>query len=294
VQKKIDKVESYPEDIVYSRIGSRQTDQGGYSHPTLECIEMVVIGPEEISVGPSRCPQFNFTIRALILAVAAVAGLLCLAGGWGMLLSALSVPCIATICARWLVKYGLRHLATFGFWVPALVINALYSVAWINPSGMLGIALFLGWIIIFGPTIGILGLAWAKLATREDAVPRRSGPSAGLPVFALTILPALTLWTFWPLHLAFVTARPALEIVADQVATGHSVALPLRAGVFRIAGSAVDPVSGNVGLMIDPDPNGPTGFVRIRSTKTPNYAGPISGSDLEVNLGGGWCFRVED
>lgn len=144
------------------------------------------------------------------------------------------------------------------------------------------------------PTVAAFGAAWAILATRRGEVPRRSPPSAWLSVAVLTVMPLATLWTLWPLHLAFLTARPTLERLADQVAAGQAVGFPQRVGLFRVAGSAVDPISGNVGLMIDPNANGPTGFVRVLPGTSPNRRGPFGCDDLDVDLGWGWEYREED
>ena len=44
--------------------------------------------------------------------------------------------------------------------------------------------------------------------------------------------------------------------------------------------SAVHPATGNVGLMIQPNPDGPTGFVRASPANSQNRAGPFQGDDL--------------
>ena len=123
--------------------------------------------------------------------------------------------------------------------------------------------LFLGWLVIIAPTVDALGWVWARLATREGAAPRRSPPTAWLSAIALCLLPPVTLLTYWPLRLAFLTVRPALDRLADQVAAGKAAGFPQWVGPFRVARSAVDPVSGHVGLMIDPNPTGPMGLVRV-------------------------------
>jgi hypothetical protein len=65
--------------------------------------------------------------------------------------------------------------------------------------------------------------------------------------------------------------------------------------MFRVVKSAVDPVSRNVALMIDSNPNGPTGFVRVATdTLFGDQGGPIVGSDSNIELGGGWWYREED
>jgi hypothetical protein len=53
-----------------------------------------------------------------------------------------------------------------------------------------------------------------------------------------------------------------MERLADQGTVGKVVASPHGAGPFRLAGSKADPVTGDVALMIDRKPSGPTGSTR--------------------------------
>jgi hypothetical protein len=247
-----------------------------------------------IEVLAVRFPRFRFTIRSFMIGVVVGAGLLALPNGLGLMVIALSFPCLAPIGAQWLVFRGKRHLAAFGFWSLAILTNVLYAAAGVAPDAYLLPALFIVWMVIAAPVIGSIGAAWAMLATRQGAVPRRSPPLAWLAVIALSVMPLVTLWTLWPLHLAFRTARPNLEHLADQVAAGQAPGFPRWAGLFRIAGSAVDTATGNVGLLIDPNPNGPTGFVRVSPGTSRNRAGPFGWDDLDVDLGWGWEYREED
>ena len=100
--------------------------------------------------------------------------------------------------------------------------------------------------------------------------PSLSEAAAWLSVGVLALLPLFTLLTLWPLRLGFAASRPALEHIADQVAAGQTITYPQQVGLFRIAGSVVDPSSGSVGLLIDPNPNGYTGFVRVRPGTPPD------------------------
>jgi hypothetical protein len=89
---------------------------------------------------------------------------------------------------------------------------------------------------------------------------------------------------------AFFTARPTLELIADEVAAGQKIVFPQRAGLFRVVGSYLDEATSSVGLMI-----GPTGFVRVcpgAPTKLSSH--PIIGTEVDVDLGGGWWYREDD
>jgi hypothetical protein len=240
--------------------------------------------------------HFRFTIRSLMIAVVVVAGLLSLRNVWTVIVIALSLSGLALIVAQWLISRGHRQFTSAFFWVPASLTNALYAAACIRPDVYLLIWLFLGWLLIVLPMIAAFGPAWVILATRKGVVPRRRPLFAWLAVAVLSVLPAVTLWTLWPLHTAFLTARPALDRLADRCAAGQAVSYSQRVGLFRIGGAAVDPMSGNVGLMVDPNPNGPTGFVRVcpGPSPKPNRTGPFAWDDLDVYLGWRWEYREED
>ncbi len=82
-------------------------------------------------------------------------------------------------------------------------------------------------------------------------------------------------------------ARPARDRLANQVAATPVASVPRWLGPFRVARSAVDPASGNVGLMIDPNPGGPTGLVRIRPGTPPDRTGPFGWDACWWTWGGG-------
>ncbi len=204
-----------------------------------------------------------------MVAIGVVAGLLALPLQLSLVVIALAVPCAAVGIARRLLYRRQLRLAAYAFWGVAIPINFVTALSCIAPKYLLLIPIFLGLITIGVPTIAALGTAWALLFSRQRSVSPRTRDGAGMAVFFLTVLPIATLWTFWPLHLAFMAALPTMERLADQVASGKTVLFPRRAGVFVLSAAAVDPVSGDVGLMIDPNPSGPTGFVRARPQLSP-------------------------
>jgi hypothetical protein len=229
-----------------------------------------------------------------MIAVVAVAAVLAVAIRLGPIGLVLSVPGLAVMGALWLVFRGRRRLAWFCFWVPAILINFLYAGLCITPDRPRIGGLAVVWLVFVFPTVPSLGIAWAFLSTRPGAVPQRSVPVAWFCVIVLATLPLATFSTCWPLRLAFFASRPALEGLADQVAAGKPVGFPQWAGPFRVVGSAVDPISGNVRLMIDPNPGGPTGFVRVSPSAPPNHLGLIGGDRLDINLGRWWLYLEDD
>jgi hypothetical protein len=145
----------------------------------------------------------RFTIQSLMMVVVVVAGLLTLQKWLGLMVIALPFPCLAGVGALWLVFRGQQQFTAFGFWVTATLINVSYAALYVAPEAYLLPALFLGWMVFAGPAIGGLGAAWVALATRQDVTPRRSSSVRWLTVIALSGMPLVTLWTMWPLHLAF-------------------------------------------------------------------------------------------
>jgi hypothetical protein len=107
----------------------------------------------------------------------------------------------------------------------------------------------------------------------------------------LAVTPLTTLWTFWPLRVAFLISGPALERLADRVAAGQAPSFPARAGLYCIRGSATDPVSGNIALITDANLGGRAGFVRYQPGSP---QGPFSSLFMGMSLDRTWSFEMED
>jgi hypothetical protein len=207
----------------------------------------------------------------------------------------MAVPCLFFLVGRWLWSWRCRRIAAAGFVGLSLVGNLLYVAAAIYPDYMLRPLLRFGWMVVLFPLIGALGVAWAYLATEANASPQRSPFGAWSLVVILAVMPEVTLATLWPLHLAFLAFRPRLEQLADRVETGLDIHSPLWVGPFRLTASAVDKHMKAVGLFIDPNPNGRTGFVRVRSeTPEGDHFDLLIGTDTNVELGRGWTYRQDD
>lgn len=229
-----------------------------------------------------------------MVAVAVVAVLFALPGGWGVMGALLLFPFACLFAGQWLVDRGLRRAAASGFCAVALLANFAFAAFCVAPDSYVLLAVSLSWPFIVLPACAGLGVPWAILSSRGTPPRRQASPAPGILVFGMTVLPLLTLATFWPLYLAFLDARPTLERLADQVASGKVVSFPQRAGLFQVVGARVDPGSGNVALIIDPEPSGPNGLVRARSGTPADMTTPIVGSNLNLYLGSGWWYRDED
>ena len=237
----------------------------------------------------------QFTIRSLMIAVVIVAGLLARPDELRGVAAVLSLPCLGLFTAWRLLLGGHRRLAATCFWSLAIPVNVLYLALCAVP-GMLSVALFFIWLFVIMPMLVGFGAVWSVLVARRGRVTHHSRQSAWMWVIALAVMPGVTAWTVWPFRLRFLTARSALERVADQIAAGQAVSFPQTAGTFRLAASRFDSETGGVALLIDPNPNGPSGFVRHNGALAGLYGchRPIRGDWWHVGLGGGWCYHEED
>ena len=244
-----------------------------------------------------RPPLVRFTIRGLMIAVAIVAGLLALSRWPEGLVVAFGLLYLSLIVVLWRMFRGFRRLSALCFGVVATVANigcAALCISSLNMGGAFD--MILGWFISF-PMITATGGAWASAATRRIARSRRAPLLAWPLVLAAALAPLSILLTPWPLHLAFLASRPALDRLADRVAAGQGITSPEWAGLFRVVGSAVDPSSGNVGLIIDPDPSGHSGFVRVGaapSVPAGRSSGPFYNLYLDLKLCDRWRYECED
>jgi hypothetical protein len=244
-----------------------------------------------------RLFRLRFKLRTLMIAVAVMAGLL----AWALSPTGLAVTFgllyLALIGVQWWMFRGFRRLSALCFGVGVALIN-IVSVALcvylLNLSG--AFLMFIGWLVAFPAVIGT-GAAWASAATRRSARPRRSPLVAWPLVLVLALLPLSMLLTFWPFRLAFLASRPALDRLADRVEAGQPVTSPEWAGLFRVVASVVDSSSGNVGLIIDADPSGRSGFVRASvgpGMPAARSNGPFFNLNLALRLPKRWLYECED
>jgi hypothetical protein len=207
----------------------------------------------------------------------------------------LVIPCAILVAGACLSAWRFRRLAAVGFVGTTILSNTLYGLASLYPDYMITPALRIAWFMVVLPAIGVCGAAWAKLATQANATPRRSPWVSWPSVLVLAMMPGIVLATLWPLHLAFLVYRSSLESLADRVESGHSISAPLWVGPFRFAASGLDPDSRTVGLFIDPNPGGRTGFVRLHAgTEETDRFPLLFGTDTNLELGRSWSYRQDD
>jgi hypothetical protein len=245
--------------------------------------------------------DMRFTIRRLMAAVVLVAIFLWIVRHADGAPFAVAVAELVMAFVYWALVHGRRRRAAICFLASVVAANALEAPLSVYFSGSwrvmvsLGVGLFVGIPMILG-----FGTAWSFSDTRRHATdgwpPKLSWPflSFFLTV-AMAVTPLVTLWTFWPLRAAFLVSWPALERLADRVAAGHAVPFPVHAGVYRVVGSATDPRTGSVGLIIDPNPSGRSGFVRyLPGTTSGPGCGPFHNLFMGMSMSRRWTFEVED
>ena len=237
----------------------------------------------------------RFTIRSLMIAVAVVAGLLALVLSPHGLAIAFGLLYFALIGVLWWMFRGFRKLA-------ALCLGVVAAAIFIWCTGLCIYCLNMGgffWMIVIWffafPIILGSGGAWAAAATRRRSRPRRSPLLAWPLVLVLAFAPFSMTLTPWPLRLAFLASRPAMERLANRVGRGEGINRPEWSGVFRVVGSAIEPGTGNVGLIIDGDPGGRAGFVRLGPgvPETNTYV-PFYNLNFNEPLGRRWFYQSED
>jgi hypothetical protein len=241
--------------------------------------------------------RVRFKVRSLMIAVAVLAVLLKCALTPIALIVAFGLLYVALTVSLWWMFRGFRRLSALCCGVVAGLINTLSAGVCIYRLNMGGAFLMLlGWFWTFPIVIGT-GVAWAGAVTRRTAKPRRSPMLVWPLVIVLSFLPLSMVVASWPFRLAFLVSGPAMDRLADRVVAGQSVSRPERVGLFRVVGSAVQPSTGNVGLIIDADPSGWSGFVRVGarpSTLEARSEGPFHNLNFDMQLRENWWYECED
>jgi hypothetical protein len=240
-------------------------------------------------------PRVQFTLRGLMIAVGVATVLLALARvPVGFMLALILVASALLAGACWELVRGRRRRAAWYFGVSAAAGNGLVTLNCTYLPNLLGFILMFFVSLFAIPAMISFGAALAIAVTNRDANPRRSPYVAWPLVLALAFAP-LTMLTLWPLRLAFLVSQPALSRLADRVAAGQTLRRPEWAGLYRIVGTAVEPSTGNVGLIIDASPGGRSGFMRLGPGTPPERnIGPFFYFGSGVRQGDRWWYQEED
>jgi hypothetical protein len=237
----------------------------------------------------------RFTVRRMMTVVVAVAILLFVyrtlgRAGFHVGLGGLLIAAFCHYCARSRPRW-----AAWGFWSSAIAINLLVATLDVYALCLPGMILMaLGSFAGITLTLG-LGSAWAAAIDRGDAIGRRNSVVAWSLVISMSIAPTTMATDSWPLKVACLLSRPAMDRLADRVSAGEPMAWPADAGLFTFVGSEFDPVTRCVGLVTNPSPSGRSGFVRyVYGRSSPGDGGPFTNLNFNVDMGGGWRYQDED
>jgi hypothetical protein len=242
-------------------------------------------------------PRIRLTIWQTMLVVASAAGLLAASRSPIGLCVAFGLVYLALVGVLWSMFHGFRRFSALCFGLMAALSNMATAGLGIYRFSTDSVFLmFLVWLLAFPLVLGA-GIAWVTTATRREVRSRRSPIWAWPLVIASGILPLTMVVTLWPLRLAFLASTPALDSLAGRVSAGQGVTSPEWAGLFRVVYSAVEPSNGNVGLIIDPERSGRSGFVRVGTSPalpSGSAGGPFYNLNLDMRLSDTWRYVCED
>ncbi len=240
---------------------------------------------------PRRTRLTTAHLMVLVCGLAMILGLGRAVGG--PVLALISVELTAGgLIAAW--SWGHRRLAARGLGLSAVVsglIAAWLCVYRVDLAGLVGVLMLA---LVTGPMTLGFGAAWAQAATRPGAAPRRSAWQVAPIVLALALIVPSMLATLWPLRLAFAVSAPALAALADRVAAGTPPPWPARAGLYRVVGARRALDGTGLALLIDDNPAGASGFVRMLAPGEATTAPPMANLNVNEPLGGGWWYQNED
>lgn len=119
-----------------------------------------------------------------------------------------------------------------------------------------------------------------------------------IAVISVFVFPWTMVLDPWPLRVAFWISRPALNRLADRIESGLPIESPATAGVFSIVKANRGPVgSRNIALILDDDPSGRSGFVRIIDPIDPygNEADRLmTNLNFNIRFDQSWSYQDED
>jgi len=237
----------------------------------------------------------NMKVNQLLILIAIIAGMLAARRMLGPVLFIFFFLGLVFAFVSWQWTRGHPGIAGRGFAVLAILTNTVVAVLCIYYMNMVGIVgMVLGSICGIGPGLGF-GSVWAAAHTRVDTGIRMSYLAAWIMVIGVCFAPASMAITLWPLRIAFLVSKPAFDRLAFRIARGENIQWPEFAGLYRVIGSEVEPTNQNIGLVIDSNASGRSGFVRLRlGNLEEKRRGPFFNLDYDIPMGQGWCYQVED
>ncbi len=241
--------------------------------------------------------RLQFTIGSLMIGVLLVGVLLTLFRVENVLVFIIPVVVLFPLVAvlAWQMVRHQRGWAEWCFWSSAITVNVVVAALCAFFWNMGAMAVIFG-LSYFGiPMILGFGAARAGLVSHCKATSNRWEFFPWAIVLVMGFASPTMILTNWPLRLAFLVSRPAFDRLADRVASGMVLRQPEWAGLYLVVGSAVDPATGNVGLVINPDPSGRSGFLRLGKDVTPEHRqGPFYNFNTDLRMNTRWWYQDED
>ena len=230
--------------------------------------------------------QARFTIGRLMMAVAGVAGEL-----W-LVQQSIFLAIIAPGCVwmGWRLWQMCRHQPRQAGWaVISIALIALIPLGWLDVYHREPLGRWLSTVVLcFAlPSLVAALVASVRDFRHQEAGLRRAGWLGVVLVFAL--LPASMPVTNWPIRLAFLVSRPALDGLADRVVTGAAVEFPRWAGAFQIKGVEAEPQPNSTVALLLGGSIRPTSLSRTTSA---NH-GPLNEPWFEIDLSPAWRFGCQ-
>jgi hypothetical protein len=227
----------------------------------------------------------RLTIKWMMIAVAIVAVLLFLFRSVEGAMIALALGAVLLPFGWWALIKGHRRPAGWGLAIAAVVGNASVAILDVYMLSILGISLMVLACSLTIPAMLGCGSVWAGGRAPRGEI------ACWAVILGLALSPLAMMITHWPLRLAFLISRPAMDRLAGRVAAGKAPKGPVWAGVYRVVGTDLDARTGNVGLIIDPDSSGRSGFVLVNSAM---FLGPFFNLNFNEHMVGRWRYQQED
>ena len=238
----------------------------------------------------------RLTIRNLMILIAGVAVLLAIGKALGYFVHFVLIWFTGPVWLGLLAwRVGLKSPGPALAGLVVLAIPASLATAWfcVYPMEVVGpvIPFVIAWSA--SPVLAGCALGWIMARRRREGT--KGSPPGSLVVGALAGLPLSMALSFWPLHLAFQMARPEMIRLADQVAAGKPVSWPHQAGIYQVVAVTIDPDHPvNYAILLDKNPNWPSGFVRLVEPTDPMQNLGMVPSDYQIDLGDGWAYWREE
>ncbi|MFO0959978.1 MAG: hypothetical protein U0800_21515 [Isosphaeraceae bacterium] len=236
----------------------------------------------------------GFRLKHLLVATAGIAVLMAVESQPGWIAWVLQVPAALAIGTAfsfsWPSRDPIGRSAVRFFALSGLLILTLVAQRLSHP-GIQGALMALMTALLTASVVCITFASWLTQANARDRS-RRPGWIAAMAAIVGIFLPFVLALSPWLMDAGFAISRPGLETLADRVADGKPVRWPQRIGVFTVHDAVIDRSSGNIGLILDPNPNGRTGLLRRPPGGVAN--GPFFNLNVSRDLGRCWLWQEED